>query len=141
VYYCFNCHWRRNNAVVGSRVPRHGLLFGSEKIHLSFHEYKKRRNKYMRVGFEVLTAVSTKMAVFWIVAPSSVVEVYRRFRGPCCLYHQGIMEAAGTSEMSVNFYHPTRRNNPEDSHLYIKNMLVICGNKLPRILGFYARWR
>jgi hypothetical protein len=32
------------------------------------------------VGFEVLTAVSTKMAVFWVVAPCSLVEVYRRFK-------------------------------------------------------------
>jgi hypothetical protein len=28
-----------------------------------------------------------------------------------------MMEAASTSEMSVNFYQTTRRNNPEDSHL------------------------
>jgi hypothetical protein len=41
------------------------------------------------VGFEVLTAVSTKMAVFWVVAPCSLVEVYQCFRGPCCLHHQG----------------------------------------------------
>jgi hypothetical protein len=41
------------------------------------------------VGFEVLTAVSTKMAVFWVVAPCSLVEVYQRFRGHCCLRHQG----------------------------------------------------
>jgi hypothetical protein len=41
------------------------------------------------VGFEVLTAVSMKMAVFWVVAPWSLVEVYQRFRGPCCLHHQG----------------------------------------------------
>jgi hypothetical protein len=39
--------------------------------------------------FEVLTAVSTKMAVFWVVAPCSLLEVYERFRGPCCLHHQG----------------------------------------------------
>jgi hypothetical protein len=44
--------------------------------------------KYI-VGFEVLTAVSTKMAVFWVLAPCSLAEVYQRFRGPCCLYHQG----------------------------------------------------
>jgi hypothetical protein len=31
------------------------------------------------VGFEVLTAVSTKMAVFWVVAPCSLVDVYQRF--------------------------------------------------------------
>jgi hypothetical protein len=33
-------------------------------------------------GFEILTAVIMKIAVFWVVAPCSVVEVYRRFRGP-----------------------------------------------------------
>jgi hypothetical protein len=41
------------------------------------------------VGFEVLTAVTMKIAVFWVVAPCSLVEVYQRFRGPCCLHHQG----------------------------------------------------
>jgi hypothetical protein len=33
------------------------------------------------VGPEVLTVVSTKMAVFWVVAPCSLVEIYHRFRG------------------------------------------------------------
>jgi hypothetical protein len=31
-----------------------------------------------------------------------------------------IMEAASISETSVNFYHTTRRNNPEDSHLHTR---------------------
>jgi hypothetical protein len=34
-------------------------------------------------------AASMKMADFWVVAPCSLVEVYQRFRGPCCLHHQG----------------------------------------------------
>jgi hypothetical protein len=29
------------------------------------------------------------MAVFWVVAPSDLVEVYQRFGGACCLHHQG----------------------------------------------------
>jgi hypothetical protein len=29
-----------------------------------------------------------------------------------------MMEAASTSETSVNFYQTTRRNNPEDSHVH-----------------------
>jgi hypothetical protein len=37
----------------------------------------------------MFTAVSTKVAVLWVVAPCSLVEVYQRFRGPCCLNHQG----------------------------------------------------
>jgi hypothetical protein len=32
--------------------------------------------------------MSMKMAVFWVVALCSLVEVYHRFRGPCCLHHQ-----------------------------------------------------
>jgi hypothetical protein len=64
----------------------------------------------IHVGFEVLTAVSTKMAVFWVVAPCSVVEVNQRFIAL-------MMEAARISETSVNFYQTTRRYNPEDSHL------------------------
>jgi hypothetical protein len=67
--------------------------------------------KYL-MRFHVLTAVSMKMAVFWVVAPCSLVEVYRRFRGSCCLHHQGdeiialMMEAAS--------------NNPEDSDIRFK---------------------
>jgi hypothetical protein len=47
-------------------------------------------------------------AVFWVVAPCSLLEVYQRMRGPCCLRHQGDR---------LNFYQTTRRYNPEDSHL------------------------
>jgi hypothetical protein len=39
--------------------------------------------------FEVLTSERMKMAVFWVVAPCSLVEVYRRFKGACCLHHEG----------------------------------------------------
>jgi hypothetical protein len=76
-------------------------------------------DKNCTVGFEVLTAMSMKIVVFWVVAPCSLEEVYHRFRGPCCLHHQGdalMMEAARTSETLVNFYQTTRRYNPENSH-------------------------
>jgi hypothetical protein len=43
-----------------------------------------------------------KMAVFWVVAPCSLVQM---------------IEAVRTSETLVNFYQTTRRYNPEDSHL------------------------
>jgi hypothetical protein len=39
--------------------------------------------------FQVLTAASMKMAVFRVVAPYSLVEVYSRFRGAYCHHHQG----------------------------------------------------
>jgi hypothetical protein len=56
---------------------------------------------------------SVKMTVFWDVAPCSLVELYRHFRGADLM-----MEAASASETSVNFYQTTRRNIPEDSHLH-----------------------
>jgi hypothetical protein len=55
-----------------------------------------------------------KMAVFWVVAPCSLVEVHRR-----TLLIALMMEAASTTETSVNFYQTTRRYNPEASHLHI----------------------
>jgi hypothetical protein len=49
--------------------------------------------------------MKVKMAVFWVVAPCSLVEVAL------------MMEAARTSETLVNFCQTTRRYNPEYSHL------------------------
>jgi hypothetical protein len=58
-----------------------------------------------QLEFEVLTTVSTNMAVFWVVAPRSLM-----------------MEASRSSETLVNFYQTTRRYIPEDSHLPNKLM-------------------
>jgi hypothetical protein len=41
------------------------------------------------------------MAVFWDVAPCSLVEIDRRFRGQSVAL---MMEAVSTSESSVSFY-------------------------------------
>jgi hypothetical protein len=35
-----------------------------------------------------------------------------------------MMEAASTSEKSVNFYQTTRRNNPEDSHFHTRRRRI-----------------
>jgi hypothetical protein len=87
-----------------------------------FTIYKRFFNKilYNIVRFQVLTTASMKMPVFWVFAPCSLVEVYRRFRGTWtwrCLLIALMMETASSSETSVNWYQTTRRNNPEDSHL------------------------
>jgi hypothetical protein len=42
-----------------------------------------------------------------------------------------MMEAAGTSETSVNFYQTTRRYNPEDSHLLTVTRLFLALLKIP----------
>jgi hypothetical protein len=44
---------------------------------------------YYYVRFQVLTAASMKFRfVFWDVLPCKII-VDRRFRGTCCLHHQG----------------------------------------------------
>jgi hypothetical protein len=48
--------------------------------------------------WRALVNIVMNMAIFWVVAPCGLVEVYQRFRGPCCL-------------------HP-RRYNPEDLKSY-----------------------
>jgi hypothetical protein len=62
------------------------------------------------VRFQVLTAASMKTAVFWVVAPCSLVEVYRRFRGACCLHHQGRLHCATTQKTAI----------------FIQNMILRC---------------
>jgi hypothetical protein len=44
----------------------------------------------LRCGYEMKLFV--KMAVFWVIAPCRLVEVYRRFRGACCLNHHGALK-------------------------------------------------
>jgi hypothetical protein len=53
-----------------------------------------------------------KINVFWDVAPHSLVEIDRRFRGAYCLYYQGNEDNQ-----------TARRNIPEDSNLQPENSL------------------
>jgi hypothetical protein len=50
----------------------------------------------------------TQMTFFWDVEPSGIVEIDLRFRGTSVLRYV------------VSFYHTTRHNIPEDSHLHIR---------------------
>jgi hypothetical protein len=63
--------------------------------------------------FQVLMLASMKMAVIWVVAPCSLVEIYHHFRGDSDHPDDG---DRSTSETSVN-YQATHCNNPEDGHL------------------------
>jgi hypothetical protein len=46
-------------------------------------------NTLNTMRFQVLVAVSMKFRVFWDILPCSQIDVDQRFRGVCCLHHQG----------------------------------------------------
>jgi hypothetical protein len=82
-----------------------------------------------------------KMAVFWVVAPCSLVKVYRRFGGSSFNIAL-MMEAAVTSEKSVNFYQTTRGNNPEDSHLHTRRRENLKSHSFDEVLGeLYIKYK
>jgi hypothetical protein len=87
---------------------------------------------------EVSMAVIIKMAVFWVVAPCSLVWVYQHFRSLYCFHHQGalMMEAVQTSEMLVNPYQSTWCYNPKDSNLHFMHCLYCIRTSLS-VLLFY----
>jgi hypothetical protein len=53
-----------------------------------------------------------KMAVFWDVAPCSLVEIGQRFRGAYCLHHQG------------DEYQTARRNISQKTVIFVLTTLV-----------------
>jgi hypothetical protein len=78
------------------------------------------------VRFQVLTAASMKFRfVYWDVLPCKII-VDRRFRGTCCLHHQG-------DESVHNCF--TRQYIPEDkselitAFVYIKLICIIASTK------------
>jgi hypothetical protein len=65
------------------------------------------------------------MAVFWVAAPCSLVEVFRRFRGACCLHHQGDRPDDGrlhgaTTQKTAIHLHTRRRENLKSYNNYLK---------------------
>jgi hypothetical protein len=52
-----------------------------------------------------------------------------------------MMEAVSTSETSVNFYHTTRRNNPDNSQLHTRRRENLKSHFFPDLLlGLVLNW-
>jgi hypothetical protein len=93
------------------------------------------------VIFQVLKAANMKMAVLWVVAPCSLVEVYRRFRGACCLYHQGDKYSSPWWQKQQADYtaqHPKRQSSSRVS--LVKTHENQKSNNPPLIIVFLATW-
>jgi hypothetical protein len=64
------------------------LTHCSERFWMEHEDYKSAQAEILEFHL-ARPEKHLKMAVFWVVAPCSLLEVYQRFRGPCCLHHQG----------------------------------------------------
>jgi hypothetical protein len=78
------------------------------------------------------------MAVFWDVAPCSLVEIYRRFRGSCCddrpddggskhLWSVGkLLPDYTTQQHRRQTLHTRRRENLKSQSLYVFISMWMC---------------
>jgi hypothetical protein len=74
------------------------------------------------VRFQVLTAACMKITVFRGVAPCSLVEVYRRFRGSCCLHRQGSLHHRADGAGGKNLWSVGKRL-PDDTAQHPRRQL------------------
>jgi hypothetical protein len=62
-----------------------------------------------------------KMAVFWVVAPCSLAQVYRRFIGACCLHHRpdvgGSKNVRNVGELPPDYTAQQPRRQPSSDHI------------------------
>jgi hypothetical protein len=75
----------------------------------------------MRARLHVLTAASMRTTVFWDIAPCSLVEMSRRFRGVYYLnFQHDLPDDTGRKHLwnVEKFLQTIRRNIPEDSRLH-----------------------
>jgi hypothetical protein len=72
---------------------------------------------------EVLTAVSMNMAVFWVIALCSLVEIYDVSEVLAASLIALMMEARSASEMLLNFYQTTRlqASGQTSSDIYLES--------------------
>jgi hypothetical protein len=64
----------------------------TSEVLVSFYmaKHPTRQPSSYSVRFQVLMAAGMKVTAFWDIAPCSLIEVERRFRGVYCLHHQGV---------------------------------------------------
>jgi hypothetical protein len=110
-----------------------------------------KKNEWLIVGFEVLTAVVMKSIIFWGITQCSLLKVIGRFGGTYRLHLQGRRISRARNQLEsrwkapaftmVAFQRSTRYYIPEDRTLQMVNRLNVrknhkkhinstCGNNL-----------
>jgi hypothetical protein len=92
-----NLPWTGNSYSAGHKINLYGMLMFTEACHWNYVEPVISSqpilifsNLHLCPKWSLRLRFSNKMyikiTVFWVVAPCSLVGVYQRFRGPCCLH-------------------------------------------------------
>jgi hypothetical protein len=89
ITFNYNAEW---NYSCGPYIGYTPIVLELAETMRGFSKEKKNNNfnlLFMLYCFSANIRTIQKIAVLLVVAPCSLVEVYQRFRGPCCLHHQG----------------------------------------------------
>jgi hypothetical protein len=93
---------------------------------------------YEYLRFDIPTTITT--AVFWDVTPCSLIEIYRHFKGTCCLYHHS--RRVHTEDAGRTFvrnickplpdYITSHSRTPQSMYEYLIHvrLLLLCGSEL-----------
>jgi hypothetical protein len=88
----------------------------------------------VNVRFKVPTATGMKMATVIGVAPCSLVDTDRSFRGAYCLHYLTLMmEVVNSSETSLCTYQTTKFNIPEHS------LFQVCEHSFSKTLWMFNK--
>jgi hypothetical protein len=82
-------------------------------------------NSMKRVQLEGHMAVGTRIAAFCVVAPSSLAEVYRRFRGPCWIHLIALMLEAARNSETLHIFTSTQSAITQRTVMYVWNFLAV----------------
>jgi hypothetical protein len=88
-------------------------------VNINFNGYGSTIIAHYLQAYDVYIIRHMRFAAFWDIAPCSLVEGDRRFRGASIIRAMSALtiEAVRTSKTSVNLYEITRCNIPEGCHL------------------------
>jgi hypothetical protein len=99
------------------------------------------------VIFQVFTAVSMKMTVFWGVVPFSLVEIDQHFRGAYCLHDQGGDDGGSKHLWNVSRFlwdytaaHPRRQSSSTFNLVNNSQKLLHLINKIFEEVHWYKFW-
>jgi hypothetical protein len=81
-------------------------------------EAEEKRNRLSNK--ELRLEKNTEQTAFWVVAPCSLVEVYRRFRDACCLHLQGKHKFRGRGNVSGYYF---------STHAAFCSQMAHCANR------------